>query len=77
MSNYSDFNTEQRFSIGQSDCGDIIVKGGEPIQFDTLFIDLLIMVDALESIKNNSCCKPCREAGLVAKNTLIQVFGEV
>jgi len=61
------------YSTSQSDAGEIILKQGEPVQFDELVIDLLIMVDALESIKNNSCCKPCREAGLAAKNTLNQI----
>jgi len=62
------------YSAGQSDQGEIILKEGDPVQFDQLIIDLLVMVDALESIKNNSCCEPCREAGLVAKSTLDQVF---
>jgi len=54
MSDYHiPFNTGHRFAIGQSDDGEIILKDGEPAEFDRLFIDLLIMVDALESIKNN------------------------
>jgi len=63
-----------RYSAGQSCDGEIILKDGNPAQFDDLVIDLLIMYDALESIKNNSCCNPCSEAGLVAKSALNQVF---
>lgn len=65
-----------RYSAGQSDGGEIILKGGEPAQFVEVIRDLSIMTAALKSIKNNSCCKPCREAGLVAASALDEVFGD-
>jgi len=63
-----------RYSAGQSDVGEVILKCGEPAQFVEIIRDLSIMASALKSIKNNSCCSSCREAGLVASSALDEVF---
>ena len=34
------------------------------------------LVEALESIANNSCCEPCQEAKLVAQQALAKYRGE-
>jgi glucose-6-phosphate-specific signal transduction histidine kinase len=36
---------------------------------------LSIAIRALESIKQNSCCEPCKEAGLVANEALTGIRG--
>ena len=34
------------------------------------------MLEALKSIAANSCCAPCREAGLVAKQAIVRAEGK-
>jgi hypothetical protein len=68
------FETElARYSAGQSDSGEIILKDGTPVDFDALIINLNIMEKALTSISRNSCCKSCQEAKLVAIDALSMV----